>query len=210
MMLQNTSTWIIPNSPCWSFPTVRGVRKHRNTNDRIQMVWKRSEGGHILVHQSPKPRGGGGGFSVNFRRYARLGKKFMTLCPYIFAWKCTHFTEMYKKFRPKMHPSVWNEQKILLKIVPICMPYVRQILFKDTPFFFLKSTECWVVRCYELWSNFQEIEMLNCAHSDEIYKTWRFSVRRVVTWIVPFLHGTIYLHHKSSSCGVNLKCLHVF
>ena len=55
--------------------------------------------------------------------------------------KCTHFTEMYRKFRPKMHPSLWNVQKIWPKIVPICMPYAWQILFKDIPLF-LKSTEC--------------------------------------------------------------------
>ena len=55
--------------------------------------------------------------------------------------KCTHFTEMYRKFRPKMHPSLWNVQKIWPKIVPICMPYAGQILFKDIPLF-LKSTEC--------------------------------------------------------------------
>ena len=30
-------------------------------------------------------RGPGGGFSVNFRCYARLGKKFVTVCTYIFA-----------------------------------------------------------------------------------------------------------------------------
>ena len=38
--------------------------------------------------------------------------------------KCTHFTEMYRKFRPKMHPSLWNVQKIWPKIVPICITYV--------------------------------------------------------------------------------------
>ena len=55
--------------------------------------------------------------------------------------KCTHFTKMYRKFGPKMHPSLWNVQKIWPKIVPICMPYAGQILFKDIPLF-LKSTEC--------------------------------------------------------------------
>ena len=27
---------------------------------------------------------------------------------------------------------------------------------------------------------------------------------------VPFGHVTIYFHHKSSLCGVNSECLHVF
>ena len=27
---------------------------------------------------------------------------------------------------------------------------------------------------------------------------------------VPFVHVTIYFHHKSSWCGVNSECLHVF
>ena len=111
-----------------------------------------------------------------------------------------------------MHPSLWNLQKILPKIVPICMPYAGQILFKDIPFF-LKFTERWVVKCYPLWSNVR-------SHSDEIYKTG-FSLGELATmnesslkirsdksiglwtWKAPFLHVTIYLHHKSSCCGVN-------
>ena len=44
--------------------------------------------------------------------------------------KCTHFTKMYRKFRPKTHPSLWNVQKIWPKIVPICMPYAGQIFSK--------------------------------------------------------------------------------
>ena len=78
---------------------------------------------------------GGGGSRWIFDVMLGSGKKIVTVCTYIFAWKCTHFTEMYRKFRPKMHPSLWNLHKILPQIVPICMPYAGQILFKDVPFY---------------------------------------------------------------------------
>ena len=39
-------------------------------------------------------------------------QKFVTLCTESFAWKCTHFTEICRKFYPKMKPSLWNAQRI--------------------------------------------------------------------------------------------------
>ena len=86
----------------------------------------------------PKARGGSRWiFNVMLGSGTNLRPNVQTFLPE----KCTHFTKMYRKFRPKMHPSLWNVQKIWPKIVPICMPYAGQILFKDIPLF-LKSTEC--------------------------------------------------------------------
>ena len=48
-----------------------------------------------------------GRFSVNFRRYARLGNKFVTICTDILAWK--------------MYPLYWNIQKIPPQNAPIFM-----------------------------------------------------------------------------------------
>ena len=59
-----------------------------------------------------------GGFSVNFRRYARLGNKFVTLCTDIFAWK--------------MYPLYWNVQKILPQNAPIFMKCTENLAPNST------------------------------------------------------------------------------
>ena len=60
----------------------------------------------------------GGGFSVNFRRYARLGNKFLTLCTDNFAWK--------------MYPLYWNVQKTPPKNAPIFMKCTENLAQNST------------------------------------------------------------------------------
>ena len=113
-----------------------------------QQTWRKETVGReyqpMRQGQYPGVRWGGGGggdsrwiFDVMLGSGTDLWPKGQTFLPE----KCTHFTEMYRKFRSKMHPSLWNVQKIWPKIVPICIEYAWQILFKDIPLF-LKSTEC--------------------------------------------------------------------
>ena len=83
----------------------------------------------------------GGGFSVNFRCYTRLGNKFVTLCTDIFAWK--------------MYPLYWNVQKILPQNAPMFMKCTENLAQNCTHLYaicgtnfiqrytyVLKSTEC--------------------------------------------------------------------
>ena len=42
------------------------------------------------------------------------------------------------------------------------------------------------------------------------WKNPHFQIHDEKDMKVPFVHATIYFHHKSSWCGVNSECLHVF
>ena len=73
----------------------------------------------VLISQSSSSSSSpGGGSRWIFRRYARLGNKFATLCTDIFAWK--------------MYPLYWNVQKIPPQNAPIFMKCTENLAQNST------------------------------------------------------------------------------
>ena len=141
-------------------------------------------------------------FSVNFRRCARLGNKFVTICTDIFAWK--------------MYPLYWNVQNILPQNAPIFMKCTENFAQNSTLLYAICGTNFIqrynsFLKIYRMLSGKMLPTVIKCTgnrtvkytHSDKIYKTWRFFTRRVVhnEWILTWIPWS--KRHKSpfSSCN---------
>ena len=167
--------------------------------------------------------GGGGGFSVNFRSYARLGEKFVTLCTDIFAWKIYPLYRNVQKIPPQNAPIftkctenfALNSTRTHLYAI-----YGTNFIQRYTSFLkiyrmlsgkmlstMIKYTGNRTVKSCSFWWNIQNMEVF---HKESCPHWMNPHLNSKMRKTILFLHGTIYLHHKSSWCGVNSKCLHVF
>ena len=143
-----------------------------------------------------------GGFSVSFQRYARVGKNFVTIHTDIFAWK--------------MYPLYWNIQKIPPQNAPIFMKCTENLAQNSTHLYAIRGTNfiqryTSLLKIYRMLSGKILPTVIKCTgnrtvkdtHSDKIYKTCRFFIRRVVhnEWILTWIPWS--KRHKSPFSACN-------